>query len=279
MDRYLLDIDNGWASTPKVRLSLLRFNGPPLLLRSEENYPPKRTTYNTLYLESASGKLQRDRPTLEGVASYQSDSQDDDGAHFTYTFDKYTELCGFSKAKLFMSCNELDDMDVYVIIRKLDSDGNALMSDNIPFLHQKPGVKIEDIPDENIYKYVGPSGRLRASKRLTAEEPGLSEEKRALKDPTELWYPHYESHTIPAGEVVELDIALWPGGIIFERGESLRFEVKGHNPILPDVPILPESMKRELFATMGDSKDLNVGRHNVHTGPNYRSSITLPLIH
>jgi uncharacterized protein len=227
--------------------------------------------YDTLYLNSASGKLQPNPPEAEAVASYQSDSWEDDGVYFTHTFDKYTELCGFSKAKLFMSCQELDDMDVYVILRKLDRDGEALLNMNIPLSHQKPGVRADDIPrDDNNYWYVGPSGRLRASKRITAEEPGLSDAKRALKDPTELWYPHYESHKVPAGEVVELDVALWPGGIVFEAGESLRFEVKGHNPILPlaEIPLAKRQVKNQ-----------NVGRHNVHTGPEYRSSITLPLMY
>ncbi|KAH8893550.1 hypothetical protein GQ53DRAFT_821491 [Thozetella sp. PMI_491] len=90
------------------------------------------------------------------------------------------QLCGFSKAKLFVYYLDLDNMDVYVIIRKLDSNENSLFNHSIPFLHQRSGFKAEDIPDDGIYEYVGPSGCLRASKRLTAEEPGLLAEKRAL---------------------------------------------------------------------------------------------------
>lgn len=267
LDHYLLGTENGWENTPKIRLSLLRYNAPPVTFRAEDNYPPKRTRYETFFLDGSSGKFQTDVPPSDAIATYQSDSWEDDGAHFTLKFTKYTELCGFSKAKLFMSCEDLDDMDVYLIIRKLDKDGNALLNYNIPFGHQKPGTKPEDIPDENIYKYVGPSGRLRASKRMIAEEPGLSDEMRARKDPTELWYPHYESLKVQPGIVVELDIAIWPGGIVFEEGESLRFEVKGHDPILPEYPPLFKSLT-----------NLNVGKHRIHTGPKFQSSITLPLI-
>lgn len=267
LDHYLLGADNGWGMTPKIRLSLLRYNGPPVSVRAEDNYPPTRTKYQTYYLNGSSGKLQADVPSTNAVTTYQSDSWEDDGAHFTLTFTKYTELCGFSKAKLFMSCGDLDDLDVYLIIRKLDKDGNALLSCNIPFTSQKPGTKPEDIPDLNIYKYVGPSGRLRASKRMTAEDPGLTDEMRARKDPTELWYPHYESHKVKPGTVVELDISIWPGGIVFEEGESLRFEVKGHDPILPEFPPLFQS-----------PTNLNVGKHRIHTGPEFQSSVTLPLI-
>lgn len=267
LDHYLLKKDNGWENTPKVRLSLLRYNAPPISFRVEDNYPPSRTQYQQLYLDAGTKTLQAKPPATEASTSYQSDSWQDDGAHFTYTFDRYTELCGFSKAKLFMSCPDLDDLDVYLIIRKVDRDGRALLNYNIPFTHQPPGTQPDDIPDENIYKYVGPSGRLRASKRRTADEPSLTAEMRARRDPTELWYPHDESSKVPAGEVVELDIAIWPGGIVFEAGETLRFEIKGHDPILPEYPPLFQSLE-----------NINVGKHIVHTGPKYQSSVLLPFL-
>lgn len=182
-------------------------------------------------------------------------------------FPRYTELVGFSKAELFMSCLEHNDMDVYLIIRKLDRSGSPLLSFNIPFRDQRPGTKPEDIPDENTYKYVGPSGRLRASKRLTADEPGLTEEMRARRDPTELWYPHYESHKVKPGDVVNMKVAILPGGIVFEEGEMLRLEVKGHDPILPEYPPLRRSLT-----------NLNKGKHFVHTGSGHPSSVTLPFI-
>ncbi|PON28986.1 hypothetical protein TGAM01_v202094 [Trichoderma gamsii] len=267
LDHYLLGRDNGWEVTPKVRVSLLRYNAPSISFRAEDNYPPNRAQYETLYLDAGNGALQSEVASTNASVSYNSTSWQDDGAHFTYKFDRYTELCGFSKAKLFMSCNDLDDMDVYIVIRKLDEDGNALINYNIPFINQKPGTKPADIPSINLYKYVGPTGRLRASKRETAEDPYLTDEMRLRQTPTELWYPHYKSEKIPTGQVVELDIAIWPGGIVFEAGESLRFEVKGHEPIFPEFEPLLQTQET-----------LNVGRHIVHTGPNYCSQIIVPLI-
>ncbi|KAF9701523.1 hypothetical protein EKO04_000001 [Ascochyta lentis] len=268
LDHYLLDKDNGWENTPKVRISLLRYNAPPITSRPEDNYPPSRTVYETFYLDGKTSQLSKSVSPEESVVSYQSDSWDDDGSHFTYTFNRYTELCGFSKVRLYMSCNDLDDMDVYVIIRKLDKNGRALLHYNIPFLNQKPGTKPEDITDINVYKYVGPNGRLRASKRETAEEPGLTSEMRARKDPTELWYPHYKSEKVPKGEVVELDVAIWPGGIAFEEGESMRLEIKGHDPVLPEMAIMERAMENQ-----------NVGRHKIHTGGRYQSQLLLPLLY
>lgn len=180
---------------------------------------------------------------------------------------KKTELCGFSKAKVSISCDDLDDMDVYLILRKLDRKGNALLHHNIPFECQQPGTQPSDIPDENIYKYVGPSGRLRASKRATAEDPSLSNEMRARRDPTEIWYPHDKEEKVPPGETVELEIGIWPGGIVFDEGESIRLEIKGHDPIQPDYAPLRRNIP-----------NLNVGKHHVHTGGNFVGEIIFPSL-
>lgn len=90
--------------------------------------------------------------------SYLSDSWDDDGAYFVHTFSKYTELIGFSQAKLFMSCAGTDDLDVYVICRKLDASGKPLVQLNIPLEALPAGTTAEDVPDLNVFKYLGPNG-------------------------------------------------------------------------------------------------------------------------
>lgn len=166
-----------------------------------------------------------------------------------------------------MSCDDLDDMDVYVIIRKLDRYGKPLLNYNIPFEYQKPGTTPDMIDDENIYKYVGPSGRLRASKRAaTTEEPDMLESRKENQEPTELFFPHDKSEKVPLGQVVELKIPIWAGGIVFDEGESLRLEIKGHDPILPEYPALIKG-----------PKNLNKGQHIVHTGGEFLSILTVPL--
>ena len=46
-------------------------------------------------------------------------------AAFEITFDRDTELTGYMKLRVFMSCTEGDDMDVFVGLHKLDIDGAA----------------------------------------------------------------------------------------------------------------------------------------------------------
>lgn len=266
MDHYLKGSDNGWQYTPKVRLSLLRYNAPPISFRAEDTYPPSRVRYDTLYLDAQNQTMSKEQSSTEMSVDYQSDSWDDDGVRFKFTFDHATELIGYSKVKLFMSCKDLDDMDVYVILRKLDKNGKALLNYNIPPQDWPHGTKQSDMPWQNIYIHLGQNGRLRASKRATAEEPGLTAEMRKTRSPAEIYHPHDKEEKVPPGEVVELDIGIWPAGVVFEAGESLALEVKGHDPMAPEFPQLERAMP-----------NLNKGRHVVHTGGRYASSLLLPL--
>jgi len=187
--------------------------------------------------------------------------------HFTYTFDKYTEILGPSKVKLFMSTNDKDDMDVYVIIRKLDVNGEALLNLNVPLTMQPHGTTHAQVDNLNLYKHNGPAGRLRASKRALGQDPMLSEEQRKQQVPTELWLPYDKEEKVTPGTVVELDIPIWPTGIAFEAGESMRLEVNGHDHRLHE------------WADLGPLlENLNEGRHTVHTGGEYPSQIVLPLL-
>ncbi|KAJ5444412.1 uncharacterized protein N7458_008284 [Penicillium daleae] len=273
LDHYLLGKNNGWELTPKVRLSLLRYNKAPISFRAEDRYPPSRMEYKTFYFNAAkesgsvAGFLQTEAPTEIVTTSYQSDMWEDDGAYFALKFTEPTDLIGSSQVKLYMSWADLDDMDVYVIIRKLDRTGKALLNYNIPFEYQKPGTTPDMIDDEKIYKYVRPSRRLRVSKRAaTTEEPDMLETKKENQEPTELFFPHDKSEKIPPGKVVELKIPIWAGGIAFDAGESLRLEIKGHDPILPEDPALRKG-----------PKNLNKGQHVVYTGGKFSSTLIIPL--
>lgn len=266
-DKYLRGIDNGWELTPKVRHSLLGYNCPSIVNRAETSYPPSYVKHSTFFLDCSNGTLQKDEPQPSSSMRYLADSWDDDGAHFSLKFHDYTELIGFSRVKLYMSCSENDDMDVYVILRKLDRDGKALLHINIPLESLPQGTTEADVPDVNVFKYVGPGGRLRASHRKIEPDPHLSREQSLMLAPGDIWHPHDREEKIPPGEVTCLEIAIWPGGMIFQAGESMRLEIKGHEATLPEFPAMKQV-----------PKNLNRGYHVIHSGPDYPSMITLPLV-
>lgn len=109
-DKYMLDKDNGWEHTPRVRYSLLGYNRPSAIHVPADQYPPAKFKYETLFLDATSRTLGHDKPSAESVVEYQADSPSDNGCWFDYTFEEYTELCGISKAKVYMSTPDHDDM-------------------------------------------------------------------------------------------------------------------------------------------------------------------------
>lgn len=266
LDHYMISANNGWEKTPKYRLSLQGYNGPSVVDRAETTYPPPDFTYQTLYLDSSNNALSKSPIDSTHTTSYDAQARGGAFSRFEYKFDQYTELCGFSKAKLFMSTSAHDDMDVYVLIRKLDAAGNPLEHFNIPFSDLPPGTTENDIPKENIFRYVGPNGRLRASHRAVVAEPGLSEQQRSLLGEAYVWHPHDKEEKLKGGEIVELDIHLWPGGMIFQKGESLSFQVSGFLQVRPEFEPLLERLVNP-----------NVGSHTIHTGGKYASSLMVSL--
>lgn len=191
----------------------------------------------------------------------QIDSESD-FVEFTHTFAEPFTLIGPSKAVLFMSCPDHDDMDVFVIIRKADKNGKVLRNLNIPLkeLELGPSITEDDVEDTNPLKYIGPSGILRASHR--AIDPKLSKSHWPAHDHTR------EDKVLPPGTVVRMEIGIWAAAIHFEAGEKLLFRVAGHQMTLA-----------EFVPLRGGFKTGNKGTHAVHYGGQYESYLIIPSVH
>ncbi|KAJ4123432.1 hypothetical protein NW765_006451 [Fusarium oxysporum] len=86
---------------------------------------------------------------------------------FTAKFDVTTELAGYPKAVLLMSCHGHDNFDIVVQIRKIDNKGRQLSHLNYPC-----PVAIDQVPDVNTAKTWGPQGFLRASHHISLNAEG-----------------------------------------------------------------------------------------------------------
>ena len=167
-------------------------------------WPVKNTRYTKLYLDAANGSLVGEKPGKEAMVEY-SGAASGPGAHraeFNITFNKDTVLIGHMAAKLFMSAPMTTDMDVFVAVWKIDKNGKPV---GLAYYAQ-----YEDGPVA--------LGWLRASHRE------LDTEKSTEYQP---WLKHERELPFEKGEIVELDIEIWPSGTKFEKGEGLRFIVQG----------------------------------------------------
>lgn len=76
---------------------------------------------------------------------------------YDYLFAEHTLMAGCCKLKVFVSCQNHNDLDVYVIIRELSVDSELMEKSNVP-LHLLPGnVKtVKYVKNVNLPSTIGP---------------------------------------------------------------------------------------------------------------------------
>jgi uncharacterized protein len=255
-DPYLKGMDNGWEKIPKIRLSVLRFGqSEPIENIVEESFPIDRTKYEKFSL-TPEGTLNTQASGDHATVSYNSESAD--SATFTYTFKEETRLLGTPKAVLYMSCDDLDDMDVYVFIEKLDTNGKPMVNLNITW----KGIPVKSFeeftPEQSteVITYKGLLGVLRASY-------GAIDESKSV-DPNWPYHAQEKEEKVTPGTVAKLDIGIWATGIQYEAGEGLRVSISGRSHAVSN------------FGTFDHVN--NKGKHNIHMGGDHPSHVVLPLV-
>jgi predicted acyl esterase len=262
-DRYLKDEDNGWESTPRVRYAVLDPGGQDDVHRTADTWPPVRPTPTTLYLDAGSGRLTKDQATAESSVSY-SATDPAASATFRYTAEQETELLGPLNVRLWIETSEGDDLDLFAAVYKTDADGRPLRHFMFPALEEFVRSLEQDGKLPSALAYAGPLGRIRASHRAldpdrsTALEPYLSHEREDLVEP---------------GIPVQLDLGLWPTGMLIHPGETLVLEIAGHfaGPLTP-----PRT--GQAGPDTGELPTRNAGTHTIRTGGRFGSCVFLPIV-
>lgn len=242
-DHFLKGVDNEIATWPKVRL-MVRDQHSTGTIRHHNEWPPEKTIYTSYYLDAASAKLTESMPAPAQV-SYAARDQDG-GEHlatFDLTFDTTSEVVGHMKLKLWVSAEDADDMDLFVGIHKFDAQGNEV---TFPYYMQ-----FDDGPVALGWLRV--SHRELDTAQTTAYQPVLTHQRELKLKP---------------GEIVPVEIEIWPSGTLFHAGERLRLVIQGS-----DIKKYPREI--EVYARHEDS--VNRGRHVIHTGGQYDSYLLLPV--
>jgi predicted acyl esterase len=200
-------------------------------------WPLPDTDYQKLYLDAKDASLSTKTPSAAGQASYDAASGQ---TSFTLRFSEDTQVVGHPLARLFVEAQGADDMDVFVLIEKLDRDGTPLVPSELAatyFPKPPPGVP----------------GRLRASMRALDDDKSSDFlPVHAFKAPQKL----------ADAEVVQLDIALMPTAMRWHAGQQLKLTIAGSYVKGPGLPL----------------PTLNQGKHVVHTGSDHASYVQLPVV-
>ena len=236
LDHFLREIDNGIDRVAKVRLEIRKaFYTQDV--RDERNWPLSSVQPTRLYLCANSGTLQKEPVASESQVQYQPANRNSRAA-FSFPFERAVELIGSMRLKLWVSTPESDDLDLFVVVRKLDSTGNEV-----------------SFSGYNGYEHDGVAkGWLRASHR---------ELDASRSTPLRPWQSHTRIQKVHSGEIVPLEIEIWPSATLFEPGSSLQLTIHGH-----DAARYPAFRHRKL---------VNRGCHIIFTGGPYDSSLVVPL--
>jgi uncharacterized protein len=195
-DYFLKGIENEWTDEPQVRLQIRRLDG--FAERVESDWPIARTRWTKLYLDLDDRALSRAPVVAEGRVEF--DATGDGVTFFSPPFENETEITGPSAAKLFIS-SSTSDADIFVVLRVFSPDGKEVVFQGAIDPHTPVS-----------------QGWLRASHRKLDLD---------LSTPYRPYHTHDEKQPLRPGEIVELNVEIWPTSIVVPAGYRIGLTVRG----------------------------------------------------
>ena len=253
---FLKGEDNGWDRQPRVQLQVRhvdRFEE-----RHEQEWPPARTQWTPFHLHGRGGQL---LTAPAQAASSTAFAAMGDGASFiSPPLEHDTEITGPIAARLFVSSSTAD-ADLFLIFR----------------------VYTPDLREITFMGAIDPhtpvaQGWLRASHRKLDPARSL---------PYRPYHAHDEKQPLVPGEIVQLDIELWPTSIVVPARHRIALTVRGRdyeyakstgarlsnfkNELLGCGPFLHNEPRDRPPAVFG-------GTTTLHCGPQHPAFVLLPII-
>ncbi|KAL1611046.1 hypothetical protein SLS59_000683 [Nothophoma quercina] len=178
-------------------------------LRGEVDWPIPDTEYTKFFLTAGGGLSEKADPEL---SSFTYDALNGDPLTFKYKANKVFEITGHIVAHFNVSLAAKDDqvpsdINLFVTLRKLDKSGQEV------FFTGTMGDPVSIV-----------KGWQRVSLRKTDESNPLHREYLPYRN-----YYSSDVQEVKAGEVYSVDVEVWPTNVVLEEGETLVFEIAGHD--------------------------------------------------
>jgi predicted acyl esterase len=201
-DHFLHGKKNGFEKRPRVLLQVRHID--KFVERAENEWPLKRTKWTRYYLDPAAGTLAPGRSPAKAVRSF--DAMGDGLTFLTAPLETETEITGPSTVKLFVS-SSTRDADLFVILRVFTADLQEVVFQGAIDPHTPIG-----------------QGWLRASHRKLDKK---------LSTPYRPYHCHDKPLPLRRGEVVELNIEVWPTSIVVPAGHRIGLTIRGKDYVYP----------------------------------------------
>jgi len=260
LDCWLKGIDNGVMDEPPVRLAI-RKGRDEIEWRDENEWPLARTQWTKLYFDLGkpdAAALVRDNPAVTSSRTYAATSLGSMGstsaassqvmgggirpgmgiALETPPLPQDVEITGPVAAVLWVS-SSTEDMDLFLTIRNIDADGNEVL---------ETGQQGTPVPVAK--------GWLRVSHREL--DPDLSLPYRP-------YHKHQRRLYLTPGEIVKVEVEIWPTSMVFRKGHRIRLDVQPRDGV-------------GSASYMHYHADYNTGTNTIYAGGERASYLLLPVI-
>ena len=201
-DYFLHGKKNGWDKQPLVQLQIRHVDR--FVERGEKEWPLKRTKWTKFYLDPANGSLGGKAAKKKSALRF--DAMGDGVTFLTPPLAHETEITGPSAAKLFVS-SSTNDADIFAVLRVFSPDFKEVVFQGAIDPHTPVG-----------------QGWLRASHRALDKK---------LSKPYRPYHTHTKKQPLKPGEVVALDIEIWPTSIVVPAGHRIALTIRGKDYVYP----------------------------------------------
>jgi predicted acyl esterase len=209
----------GWPQQPRVQLQVRHLDR--FVQRMEPEWPLARTEWTKYYLHPSDCGLSAEPAHEAGSVTY--DGFGDGVTFLTPPLEKETELTGPVAAKLYIS-SETEDADLFLVLRVFAPDLKETVFAGALDPHTPIG-----------------QGWLRASHRKL--DPKLTTVYRP-------YHTHDEKQPLTPGKVYELEVEIWPTGVVVPAGYRMALSVRGKDYVYPGGGARLASMKN-VFTGVG----------------------------
>jgi predicted acyl esterase len=198
-DRFLHGKKGRWDKQPPVQLQVRHIDR--FVERTEKEWPLKRTKWTRFYLDPADGALAtKPAKNPKKKTEVRFEAMGDGVTFVTAPLAQETEITGPSALRLFVS-SSTGDADIFAVLRVFSPDLKEVVFQGAIDPHAPVG-----------------QGWLRASHRKLDKK---------LTKPYRPYHAHTEKQPLKPGEVVELDVEIWPTSIVVPAGHRIALTVRG----------------------------------------------------
>jgi uncharacterized protein len=265
-DYWLKGVDNGVMAEPPVKLAIRR-GADKFEWRNEHEWPLARTRWTKLYLDLSQpmqpgseigGALEVKNPAAVGSRTYAASAPGSMGSTSaassqvmgggikpgmgvsleTTKLAVDTEITGPIAAVLWVS-SSTEDMDLFLTLRNIDPDGKDVL---------ETGQQGAPVPVAK--------GWLRASHRELDPELTL---------PYRPYHRHRRRLYLTPGEIVKVEVEIWPTSMVFRKGHRIRLDVQPRDGL-------------GSAHYMHYHADYNTGTNTLYAGGETPSYLLLPVI-